>query len=212
MMKKGNAVKKIFLISGVSVTLLIVVIAVSIPVLAWVSAFSALAMEDTLTKNELDNAYINADYADWQTVSIEKIGTFKIPEQWVLCEESDHYYIRNKNGDIIAYGAVVGDPTSKYEGIDSFVGSVAGISIAEIDYQYDTSFSGIDCSGFFSIVVTENSTQHLFRCIRLENHSLRPLEEGTTDFVLIIKDEAEDYAYLVEVAQAVIYSYVYEVN
>lgn len=191
-----------------SVVIVIMVAALILCVIAY--PFLVLSLEDKLMKNELDNTYINDDYAGWQTISIEKIGTFKIPEHWVFCEESEHYCIRNKNGDIIAYGAVVGDPTSKYEGIKSFVGSIVGISTAEIDYQYGTSFSGINGSGFFSIVVTEESIEHMFRCIRLENDSLRPLEEGTTDFVLIIMDEAENYDDLVELAQAVIYSYVYQ--
>ena len=203
--------KKVLRILAISAGIVILITVVSFVVFMIAYPILVLSLEDKLMKNELDNTYINNDYAGWQTANIEKIGTFKFPEHWVLCEESDYYCIRNKNGDIIAYGAVVGDPTSKYEGINSFVGSVVGAPITEIKYQYDTSFSGIDCSGFFSIVVTENSMQHLFRCIQLKNHSLRPLEEGTTDFVLIINDDAEDYANLVEIAQAVIYSYVYKV-
>ena len=207
MIKKGNVAKTTFLISGTLIALLALIVVVSMPVLAWFSAFSALALEDKLIKNEFDNAYINNDYADWQTISIEKIGTFKIPEQWVLCQETD-YYVKNKNGDVIAYAAVVGDATSKHTNITSVLCSIIGTPVDDVVCQYDNSL-GINGSNFYSLVVTEESAQSLFHCIRLENRSLRPIKEGTTDLVFIIKDGAVEYEELLQIAEAIIYSYEY---
>ena len=202
-MKKGL---KIFALSAGIISL-----TAAAAIVLYILAYPLLifSLEDKLMKNELDNTYINDNYAGWQTVSIDKIGTFKLPEHWVLCQEEDQYTLKNKNGDVFAYGAVVGDPTSKYEGVKSFASSVIGEPVEQISFQYNNSFSGIGGSDFFSLVVAENPTQNSFRCIRLKNYSLRPLEEGTTDFVLIIDDGAESYEDLIEIAEAVVYSYVY---
>ena len=205
----GMTVKKGLEIFALSAGIISLIAAAAIVLFILAYPLLVFSLEDKLMKNELDNTYINDNYAGWQTVSIDKIGTFKLPEHWVLCQEDDQYTLKNKNGDVFAYGAVVGDPTSKYEGVKSYASSVIGEPIERISFQYNNSFSGIGGSQFFSLVVAEDPTQNLLRCIQLENHSLRPLEEGTTDFVLIIDDGAESYEDLIEIAEAVVYSYVY---
>ena len=166
-----------------------------------------LMMEDEILKTELDNAYINENYVGWQTITVDRIGTFKIPAYWKLDQVSDGYCVKNEKEEIIAYATVIGDSSSKYSGIKSYVESMIGERIDAIDYQYDNGFANINGSTFFSLVATQETTQHLFHCIRLENNSLKPFMEGTIDFVLVIKDNAEPYVDLFSIAEAVVYSY-----
>ena len=164
-------------------------------------------LEDEIVKTELNNAYINENYMGWQTISVDKIGTFKMPGDWQLYQEIDGYCVKNEKKEIIAYATVTGDSSSKYSGIKSFVESIIGEKIDEIDYQYNNGFANRNGSGFFSLVARKETTQQLFHCIRLENNSLKPFMEGTIDFVFVIKDDAEPYEELFLIAEAVVYSY-----
>ena len=165
-----------------------------------------LAMEDQILKNELNNCYINQNYSGWQTVSVERIGQFKIPGHWIVEEQADDYLIKNQDGNIIAFGTVLGDITSKHDGIKSFIEHIVDDSIDSLQYQYDNTFSNVHGSTFFSFVATQQLNSNKYHCIKLEN-TLIHLEYSTIEFVLIIKDGVEPYEDLFSIAEAIVYSY-----
>ncbi|MCL2020176.1 MAG: hypothetical protein FWG70_10535 [Oscillospiraceae bacterium] len=43
------------------------------------------------------------DYTDWQNVSVERIGTFKVPIDWIVTLRDDIIYITDKGIDVDGY-------------------------------------------------------------------------------------------------------------
>lgn len=201
--------KKTIWISALSVAIVLLITVAVYFLFTIVYPLLVLSLEDEFIKEELNNPYIDANYDGWRTLSVENIGSFKIPENWVVICENEQYTFKNDRDEIIAYGTVVGDPTSKFSGVKPYISSIVGSSAIKIEFRYDMSFSGIEGSNFYTIVATDTNKQHLFRCIRLENTSLRPLSEGTTDFIIVFEDNSIIYNDLIEISQAVIYSYIF---
>ena len=58
------------------------------------------------------------NYSDWKTVVINDCGSFKIPNEWELCEQNENFYIADKKSNPIfiqSYSYAMYEDSLEYE-------------------------------------------------------------------------------------------------
>lgn len=101
--------KRLSIVIIVSVVILII----SFPI---IYGFTVLKWTNKQVRSELDNQYIEGNYAGWRIISLESNTTFKIPEEWILKQDGNRImFLDGENVMVKGAKVLLGDPSNPEE-------------------------------------------------------------------------------------------------
>ena len=173
------------------------------PVITMSIGIIVVANEEKLLKIELDNTYINSGYAEWKSAEIADWESFMIPKTWNVVSESDNYKIYDVGGKHVACCAILGSTDSRYPNRESFIRSISEEEILNITDQHIPGFVAIDFSNYSSLVIEYNGYKEVYHYISLRNNLSPEL------FIIFPHDSSVEKGMLIDIAQAIVYSYAF---
>ncbi len=177
----------------ISIVLLLSILTILVP-------FIMLANEKEFLKDELDNTFINEKFSSWKPAAIADWGGFMIPNEWNISNDTDIMKITDMEDNIIAFGTFIGLPDSKFTTYEEFLTATENVDVSEITYDYVPGFAAIDYS-YFGKMIIPNADDKTYYYISLK-------EDQKTELIMVFPpDSAMDHDKLLDIAQAIVFSY-----
>lgn len=165
-----------------------------------VSPLILLSLEDNILKDQLDNPYVNSEFCDWETETIEEFGTFKLPDMWSLHQDTNPYHITDTSGETIAYATIFDVDGEPFEDYSAFLSSFLGYTPVDFSMEHISEFVSINASSFGALTISKNdSDEELFYL------SLYGPSSSEVLFVFLCEEKTQNHI-LLEIAQAISYS------
>ena len=185
----------------ISVFVILILVAFIIPL--GVGLFS-IVHEDEIVKTEIDNKYVNSDFANWQTVDIASFGSFMIPGDWTLVEDSKGFLIFDSQGNNLGRCSLIGHESSCFDSTTQMAQYLLNFDETQSER---TSVEGIIHLTRSSIYTLSTPQTDGPWCLTLEKY----LGDHFYYFSFVFfPDNALSYSEFCHICQAIAYSYQYK--
>ena len=185
-MKKANLIIGIIIIVLVLAVVGYLAVSMGLPLLM-------LAHEDEVLRAQLDNPYVDADFPEWEQYNIEGIGSFLLPGEWNISEESESYQIVDNEDNVIAAAALWN--SDKNDDSISFLENLSYVNIEDVHFERSYHMDG---SCFGVICINDGMREQELYFLSLEKYM------GDV-FVVIFQPEND--AVTDELLEAILFSY-----
>lgn len=168
-----------------------------------VGPLTVIGFEKMLVKRNIDNPYVNGNFSEWQTISLEEIKDFRIPKGWKISEDDGLYLLVDELGQTWAYGTLYGSDEDRYVNYKEFIGDLIKQQPTEIVFEAIPQFIMMDGSDIDKIeAVFDEKVSESFFCIQF-------FVDSQTEFVWIIFMDLSSDANQYDIAEAIVYSYAF---
>ena len=169
------------------------------------SVFVLFALSDQVVKKQLDNPYINADFAGWKDVEIVEVGSLMIPSDWDWAYDSDtkSLILTNSDAQQLAFGFVC----KSEDGLESVYTSMEahiGFTPQGADYYGISGFVSLEGCYFDKIRLYNDTDSCDILSLSLVNRS-----QHYALLILFPSVDGDEFVALLSIAQAIVYSYVF---
>lgn len=185
---------------------IISIVLICIIVLACLSMPAIAVLGESLfVQLEIRNPYVNNHFSGWSCVQIEGFKSFLIPKEWSLDEEAGIYKIINDVDEVWAYGAVLGSDESCVNNYEDLITTVYNTPSVELEVDPFSQFLIMDGSDIDLLRVHGEISRVEFFCIQLFENTQKELV-----WILMPDLSLDEVQY--DIAEAMVYSYAFEVN
>ena len=195
--------KNLLIVLGITLVLAFLLI-----VFAIISPFIMLANEGAFLKADLDNPHIDSNYNGWYWAKIDNWGKCLFPMEWDITQDKDIIQIINEDGTVIAFGAVLNAEKSAFESREAFLSHIFNYKVEEISVSHTPNFVPIKGSflGTVNISGEIEKTCGIFILNEYQNSISSQL------FFVFLEHENMDSTEMVEITQAISFSYSFPKN
>lgn len=197
--------RKILLI----VTAVLLLLMIAIMVIRCVLPIYLIARSDEILKETLNNSYIDNGYTGWKQIQIQGIGSFQIPLSWSLQQENDFVTIYDDNEKQVAVGFVYHSENGLWSSMTDQALCVSmathvGFMPSSVEYSTVTDFLSFDGCKLVRVVFRDENCVADHYCLILRS-------ANNNELWLLFPPKDHLYYYdLVNITQAIAYSYVYQ--
>lgn len=183
--------------------IIISIIFVCIIVLTYLS-IPAIAVlgESLLVRFEIRNPYVNSGFCGWSCANVEDFGSFLIPNEWSLEEESGIYKIIDDSNKVWAVGAVVGTEASHFDDYEDLVSAIYKLPSVKITTDPYTEFLMMNGSDVDLLHVQGDVFEDDVFCIQL-------FENSQKELVWIMRADITLDEEQYNIAEAIVYSFAF---
>ncbi len=185
--------------------IIILIGAVLYGILAFAVGMYAVMFSDIITKDDMDNPYINSDFEGFKPTEVEqwKEMQFMIPNNWNILEDEKILTVQNEHKQTIAYALAVSEETQAKD----IFSKIEGTEITE--KRYEISFPAVNfAEGILEDVLFCSSLgEKEYRRIRLNKYSQH--HKHSSIHIVFPSDLPVSDDSLEEIAEVIIYSFSY---
>lgn len=191
------------IVKGVAVAFCVILLLL---LLFWlpIGAYLSIVLEDVFVKWDIDNPYVNDQYAGWEEFHIDGVGTMMLPEEWTVKEENGIRSVFDASGNLWATGTVYGTEEACFDSYQEFVATFSSIGSGTTvldPYPQFAAMKGADID-IFTISDIEGKKESYY-VIQLRN-----IAGGS--FALFLFANLNDSPIDFEIAEAIAYSFAYK--
>lgn len=186
-----------------AICMIMIVVGLVIGFFALILPAILLANEEAILKERLDNSIIHENYSNWKFSGIDHWGSFMIPNSWYISLDSSIVQITDNNGCDIAVGTFLGLSDSQFSSRKDFLEYVHNSAKLDITEKHIDGFVSINGSTFGELLVSDATGEKNYYYISL----VSLLENQSAEMFVIFPSDSIEYDMLLDIAQAVIFSY-----
>lgn len=196
--------KKVF----VAAMLLLLIIIVLVIIVYFLPMAYLMFHSDQILKKQLDNGYVNGEFAGWNQVEVRDIGRFWLPMNWNLLQENDCVTILDDKDEQIAVGFVYLSDNGvwsnmTYQSLSISMAEHAGFVPSSVEHSPVTEYLSFDGCELNHVVFRDENNEAAYYCLKLRNAQHHELH-------LLFPDRGNlNESDVLSLTQAIAYSFVY---